>query len=394
MRKAILGAIVAALIAAGGVYVRAQGGPAASLVPGTTAHEAIDAAAAALGGADGCGAPQHHADRVRAIRVSERRRQHFTVARARRRNSSRPTTTGGSSDLQNMRMLHQERRNDLFPFANYGGHNFALARQGLDGAEAYNVNAQGAVQRGGDARDRRMWFYTNPVTAVRAVLTGAATVANRRQQDGLTLVDLTLKEGDRITLAIRAPENRPHWISWVGPNTNLGEVVYTTTFYGYRAVRRRGAADGLHDEVRLARRRSSRSCTWTAISWMRESRTWPHPRRSRLHRSAARSAGPPQLGAGTLTQSPISRPASRSVAPRAGTWRWRRPRGAARGGGGASSRSRSSTSPWRLALWRRHHRDRVRRSHHAVRGWRRPRAGQAGRRAGAPARAGQTASHS
>src|SRR5919112_2478 len=38
-------------------------------------------------------------------------------------------------DLQNMRMLHQERRNDLFPFANYGGHSFALARQGLDGTQ-------------------------------------------------------------------------------------------------------------------------------------------------------------------------------------------------------------------------------------------------------------------
>jgi len=103
-------------------------------------------------------------------------------------------------DVQNMRMLHQERRNDLFPFANYAGHSFALVRQGLDGGQAYNVDVKGAVQLGGDTRDRRMWFYTNPVTIVRAVLTGAATVTNRRQHDDLTLVDLTLKEGDKMTL--------------------------------------------------------------------------------------------------------------------------------------------------------------------------------------------------
>jgi hypothetical protein len=139
-------------------------------------------------------------------------------------------------DLQNTRMLHQERRNDLFPFANYGGHSFALARQGLDGLQAYNVNAQGAVNVGGDVRDRRMWFYTNPAIAVRAVLTGAATVANRRQQDGLTLVDLTLKEGDKMTLAIRPPSNLPLWVQWVAPQQNLGEYTLTTTFYGYEPV--------------------------------------------------------------------------------------------------------------------------------------------------------------
>lgn len=35
-------------------------------------------------------------------------------------------------DLEHGRMLHQERRNDLFPFANYAGHDFAPQRQGLD----------------------------------------------------------------------------------------------------------------------------------------------------------------------------------------------------------------------------------------------------------------------
>ena len=196
MRKVLVLALIASA-AAGWVALRAQGGQApAAQVPGTTARQAVDAAAAALGGA----ARLQGLRNITLIGYAQYAYQNgggnisplpgaplkLIAANDYRR----------IFDLENTRMLHQERRNDLFPFANYGGHSFALARQGLDGAQVYNVNAQGAVNVGGDPRDRRMWFHTNPVTAVRAVLTGAATVANRRQQDGLTLVDLTLKEGD------------------------------------------------------------------------------------------------------------------------------------------------------------------------------------------------------
>lgn len=233
MRKALLLALVAAA-ALGWVAIRVQAqAPAGPQVPGTTAQQAIDAAAAALGGAQ----------RLQALR-------NITLIGyaqyAYQNGGGNISPLPGAPlkliaandyrrvyDLANTRMLHQERRNDLFPFANYGGHSFALQRQGLDGAQAYNVNAQGAVNVGGDARDRRMWFYTNPVNAVRAVLTGAATVANRRQQDGLTLVDLTLKEGDRMTMAIRPPSNMPMWVRWVAPQVNLGEFTLTTNFYGY-----------------------------------------------------------------------------------------------------------------------------------------------------------------
>ena len=98
----------------------AQNAPAGQ-VPGTSPRQAIDAAAAALGGAE----------RLR---------------------------------LQNGRMRHQERRNDLFPFAAYGGHSFALQTQVLDGNIAYNVSEKGQATRGGDVRDRRIWMLTNPVT--------------------------------------------------------------------------------------------------------------------------------------------------------------------------------------------------------------------------------------
>jgi hypothetical protein len=141
-------------------------------------------------------------------------------------------------DLEHARMLHQERRNDLFPFANYAGHDFALQRQGLDGDIAYNIDTQGQAARGGDARDRRMWMYTNPVTAVRAALDPAATLSNPRRENGLWLVDLKLKEGDNLTLAIRPPTNVPDFVRWVGPQVNLGEVIYTTRFYGYQPYQR------------------------------------------------------------------------------------------------------------------------------------------------------------
>ena len=305
MRKAILGAIVAALIAAGGVYVRAQGGPAAaSSVPGTSARDAIDAAAAALGGAQRLQglrtltligyaqyAYQNGGGNISPLPGAP---QKFIAGNDYRR----------IYDLQNKRMLHQERRNDLFPFANYGGHSFALARQGLDGAQAYNVNAQGAVNVGGDARDRRMWFYTNPVIAVRAVLTGAATVANRRQQDGLTLVDLTLQEGDKMTLAIRPPSNLPLWVRWVAPQQNLGEFTLTTTFYGYEPV------GGVSLPMGYTTTSDWRNVDQVKIYVDQYVVDGPIPNLSATATfqpapTAGTLAGPAQLGAGTLTAEPI-----------------------------------------------------------------------------------------
>ena len=205
----------------------------AAVVPGQTASQAIDAAAAALGGAD----------RIRALRnmtligyaqyayqngggnISPLpgAPQKFIAANDYRR----------VYDLEHGRMFHQERRNDLFPFAVYGGHDFALQRQVLDGALAYNINASGQAARGGDARDRRMWMHANPIVAIRAALNDPSAVSNRRQESGLTLVDMKLKEGDLLTIGIRPPANLPEFVRWIGPNINLGEVTYITRFYGY-----------------------------------------------------------------------------------------------------------------------------------------------------------------
>jgi hypothetical protein len=209
MRRMI--GLALAFVTVVGLAIPAQQGSSdsAARVPGTTPKDAIDATAAALGGADRIlalrnvtligyaqYAYQNGGGNITALPGAP---QKFIAANDYRR----------IYDLEHGRMRHLERRNDLFPFANYGGHDFALQNQVLDGNVAYNVNAQGQAVRGGDVRDRRMWMYTNPIVAVRAVLNGSATVSNRRQENGLTLVDLRLKEGDAMTMAIRPPANQP-----------------------------------------------------------------------------------------------------------------------------------------------------------------------------------------
>ena len=229
------GQLALALVLAGGITAVAQQPQVAPApaVPGTTAQAAIDAAAAALGGAERIlklrnitligyaqYAYQNGGGNITALPGAP---QKFIAANDYRR----------VYDLEHGRMRHLERRNDLFPFAAYGGHDFALQNQVLDGAVAYNTNEKGQSFRGGDVRDRRMWMHTNPVVALRAALNGSAVVSNRRQEGDLTLVDMRLKEGDTLTMAIRPPSNTPAWIRWSGPNANLGEVIYTTHFYGY-----------------------------------------------------------------------------------------------------------------------------------------------------------------
>src|SRR5262245_44109069 len=205
----------------------------ASTVPGQTAAQAINAAAAALGRADKLRglrnltligyaqyAYQNGGGNISPLPGAP---QKYIAANDYRR----------IYDLEHGRTYLQERRNDLFPFANYAGHDFALQRQILDGNIAYNINAQNQAVRGGDVRDRRMWMLTNPVTAVRAALDPANMVSNRRQENGLTLVDMKLKEGDLMTIAIRPPMNLPEFVRWVAPQINLGEYTLTTRFYGF-----------------------------------------------------------------------------------------------------------------------------------------------------------------
>jgi len=208
-------------------------------VPGTTAEDAIAAVAEAMGGEE----------RIMQVRnVTLMGYAHYAYQDGGGNITALPyapqkyiqaNDLRRIYDLENNRYYQQERNNDLFPFAIYRGHDFALQRQildgSLDGDIAYSLNEAGLASRrsAADVRNLRMWMHTNPLVAVRAALESDDRVGNRREEGGLTLVDITLDSDDELTLAIRPPMNLPAWIRWVTPQQNLGEVTYTTHYTGF-----------------------------------------------------------------------------------------------------------------------------------------------------------------
>jgi glyoxylase-like metal-dependent hydrolase (beta-lactamase superfamily II) len=76
-------------------------------------------------------------------------------------------------------------------------------------------------------------LLAHPVTIVRAALDASTKLSNLRKQGNLQLVDVTVRQGDVLTLAVNATTNLPAWVSYVGANANLGDVTYRTAFAGY-----------------------------------------------------------------------------------------------------------------------------------------------------------------
>jgi glyoxylase-like metal-dependent hydrolase (beta-lactamase superfamily II) len=146
-------------------------------------------------------------------------------------------------DLEHERFQAFERRNYLFPFAIAAGHSYAPVNQILDGDIAYDIAPNGAASRIprwnesvhqiDGIHTRRMWMLSNPVTVVRTALDPATRIGAMRQQDDVVAIDLTLKEGDRLTLGIDRATHRPAWVRWANPQSNLGQVTLTTYFTGY-----------------------------------------------------------------------------------------------------------------------------------------------------------------
>jgi glyoxylase-like metal-dependent hydrolase (beta-lactamase superfamily II) len=144
-------------------------------------------------------------------------------------------------DLQNDRFEQQERRNMLFPFLATFGHSFALNDLILDGDVAFDRSGDRATQvpryvEGPLHIDgvymRRMWMLNNPVVLVRAALDPATRLSTPRREGANTVVDLTLKTGERLSAGFAA-DGLPAFVRWRVPHPNLGEAVYTTSFSGY-----------------------------------------------------------------------------------------------------------------------------------------------------------------
>jgi glyoxylase-like metal-dependent hydrolase (beta-lactamase superfamily II) len=113
----------------------------------------------------------------------------------------------------------------------------------LDGDVAYNIGGGFLAPQSGTpqpqpagpatARQRRVELLAHPITIVRAALESTSKLSNLRKQGTLQLVDVTIRQGDTLTLAVNAASNLPAWVSYVGPHANLGDVAYRTAFAGY-----------------------------------------------------------------------------------------------------------------------------------------------------------------
>ena len=60
----------------------------------------------------------------------------------------------------------------------------------------------------------------------------ATRVAAPKQQGSVEIVDITLKEGDRLSAAFAA-NGLPTWVRWSTRHTNVGQMDFTTTFSGW-----------------------------------------------------------------------------------------------------------------------------------------------------------------
>jgi glyoxylase-like metal-dependent hydrolase (beta-lactamase superfamily II) len=152
-------------------------------------------------------------------------------------------------DLEHSRTRVQQRLKMDFQFASTAGQlGLNRSNETLDGDVAYNIGGGflAAPQTGtpqptpagaAAVRQRRVEMLAHPVTIVRAALDPTTKLSNLRKQGNLQLVDVTVRQGDTLTLAVNGTSNLPAWVSYVGPNTNLGDVTYRTAFTGYVPVK-------------------------------------------------------------------------------------------------------------------------------------------------------------
>lgn len=141
-------------------------------------------------------------------------------------------------DLANGRTLVRARLSRAFVFAARGMMTGLPIAQALDGDIAFDLAADGSARRqaAATAQRRRMELLANPVMAVRTALAAGSSVSNRRDEAGLTLVDVRTAAGEDFSLAVAADSKLPQWVRWVAPHENLGEVTLRAEFSAYAPV--------------------------------------------------------------------------------------------------------------------------------------------------------------
>ena len=141
-------------------------------------------------------------------------------------------------DLEQWRTRVSQTQVNDFVFAAARNMRGVRSTQALDGDVAFNLGADGAATRapGAAARARRMEMLAHPIAIVRAALDPKARLGNTRSAGAMRLVDVTVPQGDTLTLAVDVLTALPAWVSWVGPDGNLGDLTYRASFTGYQPV--------------------------------------------------------------------------------------------------------------------------------------------------------------
>ena len=149
-------------------------------------------------------------------------------------------------DLEHWRTRVQQRLKMDFVFASTVGQlGLNRTNETLDGDIAYNIGGGflAAPQAGtpqpqpagaAAARQRRVELLAHPITIVRAAL-DPATQAVEPPETGGPAAGRRHRASGRHADAGGECAHRifPAWVSYVGPNANLGDVTYRTAFAGY-----------------------------------------------------------------------------------------------------------------------------------------------------------------
>ncbi len=141
-------------------------------------------------------------------------------------------------DMANDRTRVQARLYRAFVFAAEAMMKGLPINQSLDGDIAWDLAGNGAARRASDvtALTRRMDMLSFAPVAVREALEAGSTVGNRRRQDNLTLVDVTTTDDRMFTLAVSSDTGLPHWVRWLEPHENLGEMTQRAEYSAWLPV--------------------------------------------------------------------------------------------------------------------------------------------------------------
>jgi hypothetical protein len=169
-------------------------------------------------------------------------------------------------DLEHSRTRVQQRLKMDFVFASTAGQ-LGLNRtyETLDGDIAYNIGGGflAAPQTGAQqpqpagpqaARQRRVELLAHPLTIVRAALDPTSKLSNLRKQGDVQLVDITVRQGDLLTLAVNGTSNLPCVGQLCRPKRQPRGRHVSNSIRRLRAGKRHSTADRARHHDRLPQR--------------------------------------------------------------------------------------------------------------------------------------------